>query len=761
MLRKFNRISLRNTEVFLKMLVSTQQQSNSQDLEILKCLSAEQKKVLDIVKSGRNVFITGSAGVGKSFLLNELIKSQTKKGVYVTASTGVAACNINGTTLHSFAGIGLGNKPASILAYDILKKPFKVEAKKRWLGCRILVIDEISMIDAGLFSTVEEVARIVRNNDSPFGGIQVILCGDFLQLPPVNVTKFAFETQAWRDVVHETVVLKKVFRQKLVGFVSLLNRLRIGYLTPLDIEVLQHCKDTAFPDDGIKATCLFPHKASCDKLNQAELSKLPGKMFTFEAVDWFKNSMAQEQLNKTSRYFKVLNLKVGAQVMLLNNLSVSTGLVNGARGVVTKFMSLKESKSPNETSLIEFENEECEYPRYPVVKFVNNLELLINPDQISTEVAGEVISYRKQLPLALAWAVSVHKAQGMTLERVELSIANAFEHGQAYVALSRVTSLNGLLLRNFDSAKVSAHPNVIEYYKQVDPLFESFADAGEEELKGFISNKTSLTQKVELIHGIQPDNYCIPSNISKLNNNVNDLKTYTEADSPTAFVLKMAEEKISHCRKTLSEIADTLRKGSLTGEKVTAEVSKVQALTNHEVEFFNSKAIASPEIFVKVNSIDDVEVPVLFSHKSSFKCSENFNIKKSSNEFNPIVIDSDDDLNDALFDDTNFDNDIINAPSISYTMCNSLSKTYLKNKSKDLLTAYPPVELQNKRTRKSENSSFCQTITALEQSNSDEFLTNIEYKNYTKNMLTLKKCQIKENYRNAVLKRLNSIDKFK
>ncbi|XP_047128474.1 uncharacterized protein LOC100206110 isoform X1 [Hydra vulgaris] len=719
MLRKFNSISLRNTEIFLKMLVSTQQQSSSQDLEILKCLSAEQKKVLDIVKSGRNVFITGSAGVGKSFLLNELIKSQTKKGVYVTASTGVAACNINGTTLHSFAGIGLGNKPASILAFDILKKPYKVEAKKRWLGCRILVIDEISMIDAGLFSTVEEVARIVRNNDSPFGGIQVILCGDFLQLPPVNVKKFAFETQAWRDVVHETVVLKKVFRQKLVGFVSLLNRLRIGYLTPLDIEVLKHCKGTAFPDDGIKATCLFPHKASCDKLNQAELSKLPGKMFTFEAVDWFKNSMAQEQLNKTSRYFKVLNLKVGAQVMLLNNLSVSNGLVNGARGVVTKFMSLKESKNPNETGLIEFE--ESEYPRYPVVKFVNNLELLITPDQISTEVAWEVISYRKQLPLALAWAVSVHKAQGMTLERVELSIANAFEHGQAYVALSRVTSLNGLLLRDFDSAKVSAHPNVIEYYKQVDPLFESFADAGEEELKGFISNKTTLAQKVELIHGNQPDNHCIPSAISKLNNGLNDLKTHTEADSPTALVLKMAEEKISHCRKTLSEIADTLRGGSLTGEKVKSEVSKVQV----------------------------------------FKCSENFDIKTLSNECNPIVIDSDDDLNNTLFDDTNFDNDIINAPSISYTTYNSLSKTYLKNKSKDLLTAHPPVESQNKRTRKSENSSFCQTITALEQSNSDEYLTNIEYKNYTKNMLTLKKCQIKENYRNAVLKRLNSIDKFK
>jgi len=486
--------------------------SNSSNIEAAAIpevsLSEEQVEALEAVVEGKNVFITGSAGVGKSFLLNQIIKVLSKKKIYVTASTGVAACNIGGITLHSFSGIGLGTKSVEELTYQILAKNYKVEVKKRWQSCQVLVIDEISMIDGEIFTKIENIARKVRKCEKPFGGIQIVLCGDFLQLPPVNVKTFAFETGAWSSTIHKTIVLKKVFRQKLIGFVTLLNRLRIGRLTGIDVEVLHECGKTRFSNDGIMATRLFPFRNACDQLNLRELSKLNVQPKMFKAEDWAQSQTYQEQMEKNCKYPKVLELKVGAQVMLLTNLSVSTGLVNGARGVVIAFKNRKQeiaeevdryakAQSLNASEIQGYldmlnsmeEQEAHDDDGYPVIKFANGIEQCIKNDQITIEINKKPVAHRTQLPLNLAWAVSVHKAQGMTLERIDINIAKVFEHGQAYVALSRVTCLDGLLLRDFDPSRITAHPKVLKYYKKIDPSFDHWSKSGEDELKEFIDRR--------------------------------------------------------------------------------------------------------------------------------------------------------------------------------------------------------------------------------------------------------------------------------
>jgi len=461
-------------------------------------LSPEQQAIIDDVLKKKSIFITGSAGVGKSFLLQKIMDRLPKKKVYVTASTGVAACNIGGSTLHSFAGIGLGDKAAEVYGRQILFKNYKIEVKQRWTSCQTLIVDEISMVDGNLFQKVEEVARIVRKDQRPFGGIQLILCGDFLQLPPVKCNYFAFETKAWKRCINKTIVLGKVFRQKHFGFVSLLNRLRVGFVTSSDIEVLHHCHRTLFPDDGIKATCLFPLRSTCDRVNQSELQKLKGKAESFDAFDFYKDENYKRQLENTSRFPKKLVLKVGAQVMLLTNKDVRNGLVNGARGVVISFFDMNADNPADalldEHDLIETDfsvtQENKEKNLLPVVKFANQAEMLIKPEQHTIEVAGKTMAYRSQVPLLLAWAVSVHKSQGVTLDRVEVNLAKAFEHGQSYVALSRVTSLDGLLLRAFDPQKITAHPKVLEYYTSLDPGFPHCTKSmGVTDLEGFINER--------------------------------------------------------------------------------------------------------------------------------------------------------------------------------------------------------------------------------------------------------------------------------
>ncbi len=441
----------------------------------LESLTNEQKYAAQEVLKGRNIFLTGSAGTGKSHVLKYIIQELQKKhgvnGVAITAPTGVAAINVGGQTLHSFAGIGLGKGRQDTLVSKVLRSRPAVE---RWENARVLIIDEISMLDMDLFNTIDNVARRVRYRpDEPFGGLQVVCVGDFFQLPPVvgGADKhFCFESLAWEELglreVDSKIILHEVVRQSESNFISLLNDVRIGAVNPdllrqLDEHLISRKPQ---PADGIVPTRLYCTNRDVDKENTDRLRALDSPLETFTAQDVWKSKptgasvrrFILDAIEKSTP--STIELKVGAQVMLLRNRSVGAGgkqsdrgLVNGSRGVVVAFTESAEGGDRGQVPVVRFDDGQT-----IVVGYVETLQ---------SGVGGDGILARSQLPLKLAWAVTVHKSQGSTLSRAVLEIASAFDYGQAYVALSRVSSLEGLWLsRPITEQSIKVHPKVLRYY---------------------------------------------------------------------------------------------------------------------------------------------------------------------------------------------------------------------------------------------------------------------------------------------------------
>ncbi|XP_035114742.1 ATP-dependent DNA helicase PIF1 isoform X1 [Callithrix jacchus] len=405
-------------------------------------LSEEQASVLRAVLKGQSIFFTGSAGTGKSYLLKRILGSLPPTGTVATASTGVAACHIGGTTLHAFAGIGSGQAPLA-QCVALAQRP---GVRQSWLNCQRLVIDEISMVEADLFDKLEAVARAVRQQNKPFGGIQLIICGDFLQLPPVTKgsqpPRFCFQAKSWKRCVPVTLELTKVWRQADQTFISLLQAVRLGRCSDEVTRQLQATAAHKVGRDGIVATRLCTHQDDVALTNQRRLQELPGKVHRFEATD--SNPELASTLDAQCPVNQLLQLKLGAQVMLVKNLSVSRGLVNGARGVVVGF--------------------EAEGRGLPQVRFLCGVTEVIRTDRWTVQVTGSQLLSRQQLPLQLAWAMSIHKSQGMTLDCVEISLGRVFASGQAYVALSRARSLQGLRVLDFDPMAVRCDPRVLHFY---------------------------------------------------------------------------------------------------------------------------------------------------------------------------------------------------------------------------------------------------------------------------------------------------------
>ncbi|KAM7046702.1 LOW QUALITY PROTEIN: ATP-dependent DNA helicase PIF1 [Acridotheres tristis] len=432
-------------------------------------LSAEQEAVLGAVRRGKSIFFTGSAGegpwrvssaprgfwpltccfslegTGKSFLLKRIVGSLPPNITYATASTGVAACHIGGTTLHAFAGIGSGKAPLE-QCIQLAERP---GVRQHWLACQHLIIDEISMVDGKFFDKLEAVARAVRKRDEPFGGIQLIICGDFLQLPPVckanEETKFCFQAKSWRKCIHINMELTEVRRQTDKTFVSLLSAIRLGRCTEEVTRQLMQTATHRSERDGILATRLCTHKDDVEVTNERRLQQLPGEVHVFEALD--SDPMLVKLIDAQCPVGGRVELKLGAQVMLAKNLDVSQGLVNGARGVVVGF--------------------ESEQKGLPKVRFLCGVTQLIKMEKWVIKGPSGVHLSRQQLPLKLAWAISIHKSQGMSLDYVEISLSRVFENGQAYVALSRARSLAGLRVLDFDPKAVRADPAVLQFYRQL------------------------------------------------------------------------------------------------------------------------------------------------------------------------------------------------------------------------------------------------------------------------------------------------------
>ncbi|OVA07066.1 AAA+ ATPase domain [Macleaya cordata] len=440
-------------------------------------LTKKQQEVLTAISNGKSVFLTGSAGTGKTFLLQQAIsllnQIHNPNEVFITASTGVAACALNGQTLHSFSGIGLGEGGKNLLLNRVYKnKP----ASKRWRIAKALVIDEISMVSGELFDKLEFIARKNRpNNKEAWGGIQLIVSGDFFQLPPVikkspssssssrsvSDKEFAFEADCWNSSFGLQVELTQVFRQSDSQLIDLLQGIRRGFKDDHHLQLLRQCCSSdesslaskIGSDSSSTVPRLYPRNEDVKRVNDEKLRNLGGEIVSYRAVDsgnepWksqLKQGMAPEELE----------ICLGARVMLIKNKAVESGLVNGATGTIIGFI---EQKGVIRTI--------C--PRgglLPKVRFDSGREMLIEPDSWDVMEGETVRATRKQVPLILAWAISIHKCQGMSLDSLHTDLSRAFGCGMVYVALSRVRSLAGLHLSGFNSSKIKAHPKVLQFYE--------------------------------------------------------------------------------------------------------------------------------------------------------------------------------------------------------------------------------------------------------------------------------------------------------
>lgn len=485
-------------------------------------LSSEQRHVLDlVVEQGQSVFFTGPAGTGKSVLMRAIISelkakhARESERVAVTASTGLAACNIGGVTLHSFSGIGLGKEEANVLVKKVRRNP---KAKNRWLKCKVLIIDEISMVDGDLFDKLSQIGRTIRNDGRPWGGIQLVITGDFFQLPPVPddskvQAKFAFDAATWTTSIDHTIGLTQVFRQRDPDFARMLNEMRLGKITDETVAAFKALERPLNFDDGVDSAELFPLRAQVEGSNEKRLRDLPGEIHRFGAADTGDPAI-KERLLANMMAPKSIDLKLNAQVMLIKNLDAS--LVNGSLGRVIGFsdertfemgggipddptMDAAFNKARKKLSSFSRDSELLSNSKkqFPVVQFVSASGMprviLCQPEEWKVELPnGEVQAKRTQLPLILAWALSIHKAQGQTLERVTVNLSRVFEKGQAYVALSRATCQDGLRVIGFDRHKVMAHPKVVEFYGKLYSAAEAGMRRGPSSILDFVANRRGV-----------------------------------------------------------------------------------------------------------------------------------------------------------------------------------------------------------------------------------------------------------------------------
>jgi ATP-dependent DNA helicase PIF1 len=416
-------------------------------------LSPKQEVALSIIRSGGNLFLTGPGGTGKSFVINTFVREINKsKIVAVTATTGTAAVLLNGTTLFSYLGIGLGTQTADLMIIQLQKKKNYL---KRWIELDVLIIDEISMLSPELFDKLEVVARSLRRDSRPFGGIQLILSGDFFQLPNISQRDlFCFDATSWSSCIQKVIDLDFNFRQEEDDiFQQCLSDLRYGKLQAKTIDALKKRENVELKNEyGILPTKIYSLNVSVDEENESQINRLnelhEGLEFYRYEIDietTRKVDMLEEKMKKVCNAPFVLELCVGAQVMLLFNMDIESKLVNGSRGVI-----------------IGFENNN------PRVRFLSGMVRTITRKTYEVEENGKITVTAYQIPLKLAYATTIHKSQGCTIDYAEIDMKGIFEYGQGYTALSRVKSLAGLSIKNFNPKVIKTHPRVIEFYKNIE-----------------------------------------------------------------------------------------------------------------------------------------------------------------------------------------------------------------------------------------------------------------------------------------------------
>lgn len=491
----------------------------------------KQATALDILKTGKNVFLTGSAGAGKTYTINQYLHYLRARdvAVAVTASTGIAATHMNGMTIHSWAGIGISNE---LTAKDIARIKKRTVVVERIERTKVLVIDEISMLHRQQFELINQVLQAIKENTLPFGGIQLLVAGDFFQLPPIgephesNRDKFAFMAQAWLDADFQICYLSEQHRQKTdktavagntyygLDLNAILNQIRSQQFTPHIIPALTATAEHVLADNR---TRLFTHNVNVQAINEQELGKLTTAVHTFRA--WGEgDEKLVETLKKSVRNTPELVLKLGAKVMFIKN-NAELNVSNGTMGKVVDFVattlkqpnkqtndspSNKHSSEPldeqalaaessalldaieqeqqadmadlldevnggqsqqnhhtdeDDTTATDTADDKLSELLYPLVELNDGRKVIAEYDswRIDDE-EGEILAAYYHIPLTLAWAITIHKSQGMTLDAAEVDLSKTFEKGQGYVALSRLKQLSGLQLLGVNELSLQLDP---------------------------------------------------------------------------------------------------------------------------------------------------------------------------------------------------------------------------------------------------------------------------------------------------------------
>ncbi|MFA7302400.1 MAG: helix-turn-helix domain-containing protein [Candidatus Paceibacterota bacterium] len=427
-----------------------------------------QAEALTVLKTGVNVFLTGEPGSGKTHTINEFVAWLRASGIEpsITAATGIAATHVSGMTLHSWSGIGIAE---SLSAADVDRIASKEHIARRIGKARVLIIEEISMLSAATFEMADAVCREVRRVDEPFGGLSVVLVGDFFQLPPVSrgkEVKFAYQSPTWRDLHLLTCYLTEQYRQDDSTFLDVLSAIRSGEVEELHHESLmaRHTEQEALPLDAPK---LFSHNADVDRINMAELEKLPGKSRAFRMTAKGKDTMI-DGLKRGCLSPEVLELKEGATVMFTKN-SPQGKFVNGTLGVIAGWGA----------------------DSMPVVTTKDGLRINTEPMEWQLEEQGKVKASVSQIPLRLAYAMTVHKSQGMSMDAAIMDLSKAFEYGQGYVALSRVRRLSGVYLTGLNARALEVHPEILEKDKD----FRAASDAARDAFAAMLPAEAVTMQK--------------------------------------------------------------------------------------------------------------------------------------------------------------------------------------------------------------------------------------------------------------------------
>ena len=430
----------------------------------------KQEIAFDVLKSGQNVFLTGSPGTGKTFVVNKYINFLRKNNLKfaVVAPTGIAASHIGGSTVQSFFGLGIKDKFTEMDIDIISQNKYIYERIK---DLKVLVVDEISMLAPELFIAIDMVLRSFLDTSKAFGGVQLVLSGDFFQLPPVSkekkIQRFAYQIDLWERADLKVCYLSEKFRQKEgEELLSILEEIRSGSVSEESMEIFRSRYNKDPEDAGGRITRLYTHNIDVERINLEELSNLSGNTHFFKS----ESKGAKKDIEKifsSSLVRETVELKEGAIVVFIKN-NFKKGYINGTIGKVSGFNS--------ESGV-------------PIVEIFSGREIEVDMEDWTKENdSGKVIALVRQIPLRLAWAMTIHKAQGMTLDSAEVDLSKTFEIGQGYVALSRIKGIEGLKLVGLNKKALEVDSDVV----RIDKILSRKSKENEKTFKGYTQDDKRL-----------------------------------------------------------------------------------------------------------------------------------------------------------------------------------------------------------------------------------------------------------------------------